>query len=46
MPALTPPKKVFLVIKSSICGRWVLVMNKEQEERVPVMNKEDRNGAP
>ena len=43
---MSPPEKVLLVIGSSNCVSWVLVMNKEQEERVPVMNKEDGSGVP
>ena len=43
---MTPPKKVFLVIGSSRYVNWVLVMNMEQEERVPVTDKEDRSGVP
>jgi hypothetical protein len=43
---LSPPEKIFLVIGSSRCVSWVLLMNKEQEERVPVTDKEDRSGVP
>ena len=43
---MTPPEKIFLVIGSSRCVSWVLVMNMEQGERVLVMNKEDRIDVP